>query len=370
VALWWLDHGDRVGGELLPGIPSRNLFGAVWAGCTQRFAEQDGGGRQLSLIRGAGIGGQRAAMPWPGDTRFGVDFFLDDLRFCLNAGLSGFPVTSADLGGFMPAARGDAPHNTAFDDDNLARRLCHAMLVIPVPRMHQSDAEPPKLPWNCPAHIQVLYRRMLEERYRLTPYYYSYAVEAARTGEPIVRPMLYRYQDDPEARLIEDQCLIGDWILAAPVFTKGAVDRSVYLPPGQWICWWTGRRYEGGRRITVEAPLCEPRGVPLFVRAGAVVPTQDAVNCLADAPPSSLTLEVYPSVESTGTLWEEGGRQTVFTCRMNKAVDLEIQNRTGVARRFTIRFHGVEAGTTVRVNGLEHAVDGEGPDVRALCLLV
>ena len=355
VALWWLDHGDRVSGELLPGIPSRNLYGAMWARSTRRCGEEDGVGSRLALIRGAGIGGQHAALPWPGDTRFGIDFFLDDVRFCMNAGLSGFPLASADLGGFMSAREDDPPYNTAFDEDNLARRLCQAMLVIPVPRMHQCDSEPPKLPWNCPEHIQVLYRRMLEERYRLTPYYYSYAVHASRTGEPIIRPLVYRYQDDPAARAIENQCLIGDWLMAAPVFEKDARERKVFLPDGEWTCWWTGTQYGGSQWITVEAPLCEPRGLPLFVRVGAIIPTQAPVGHLGSEPPASLTLDVYPSASSEWAMEEGAERRTVFSCRRSSGIDLGVDRSPGPARHFRVRLHNVDPGTPVRVNGREIA---------------
>jgi alpha-glucosidase (family GH31 glycosyl hydrolase) len=361
VALWWLDHGDRVGGELLPGIPSRNTFGALWALVTQRCAEADGGGKQICLIRGAGIGGQRASLPWPGDTQFGIDFFLNDLRFCMSAGLSGFPVTSADLGGFMPVRIKAALHNTAFDEDNLARRLCHAMMVIPSPRMHQCDTDPPKFPWNCPPHIQPLYRRMIEERYRLTPYYFSYAVRAARTGDPIVRPLVYAYQDDPETISIEDQCLIGDWFMAAPVFTKGATSRSVYLPRGTaWYNWWTDERVEGGQRIDVDAPLCEPRGLPLYIRAGAIAPSQELTQYLTDELPPIITVDLWPTAESSWIMEEGEGKTTEFVCRKTDRVELKIVNRTGRPRRFKIRCHGVGNAMPLCVNGRDLGRVGGG----------
>jgi len=338
IGMWWLDHGDRVSGELLPGIPSRNTFGAMWAKCTQHCAEEDGVGRRLSLIRGACIGGQRSAIPWPGDTRFGIDYFMEDVWFCMNAGLSGFPVTSADLGGFMSAKDSDPPHNTAYDEDNLARRLCQAILVLPVPRMHQCDSEPAKLPWNCPEHIQILYRQMLDERYRLTPYYYSYAVHASKTGDPIVRPLVYLYQNDPEALTIDDQCMIGDWLMAAPVFEKGAVERSVYFPEGDWYCWWTGKKYGGNQRATVEAPLCEPCGLPLFVRAGAIIPTQELTQHLDGGPPTKIKLRVYPATDgSTWTMEEENGQSSTFTCSPSGEITVD---GAPLSDRFSIQVRG------------------------------
>jgi alpha-glucosidase (family GH31 glycosyl hydrolase) len=202
--------------------------------------------------------------------------------------------------------------------------------------MHQCDSEPPKLPWNCPEHIQVLYRQMLEERYKLTPYYYSYAVHASKTGEPILRPLVYSYQDDPEARVVDDQCMIGEYLMVAPVFTKGATERSVYFPEGDWFCWWSGKKYEGNQRVTIDAPLCEPRGLLMFVRAGAVIPMQELVQSLDDDIPEAITLKVYPGQqESTWTLEEESGRSTDFTVSPDGNVAIspdDAQGRFSVVR--------------------------------------
>jgi len=211
--------------------------------------------------------------------------------------------------------------------------------VIPSPRMHQSDVAPPKLPWNCPPHIQRLYREMLRLRYRLTPYYYSYAVHAAASGEPIIRPLVYAFPDDPEVRSMEDQCLIGDALLAAPVMAKGATRRAVYLPKGRWICWWSGQCHAGPRWIEAEAPPHEARGLPLFVREGSLLPLQPLANQLADEAPSSLHLELFPSHSGTWTLRVEAGREIHFAWEFGETAQVTIDNRSGSEREFSLRLH-------------------------------
>jgi alpha-D-xyloside xylohydrolase len=351
IGTWWLDHGDRVSGEIRPGIPSRNLFGALWARATQRAATDDGIGTQISLIRGAGIGGQTASLPWPGDTRFGVDYFVEDLWFCLNAGLCGFPITSADLGGFMPAKTPSPSHNTAYDIDNLARRLCQGIFILPSPRMHQCDSEPAKLPWNCPPIIQRLYRAMLRERYRLTPYFYSYAIHASRTGEPILRHLAYHHTHDPVAVQTHDACYIGEWMLVAPVLKKSQFERDVYLPEGDWYCWWTGQRHDGGKTIRVATPMFEPSGLPVFIKAGAIIPGQEDTACLPDEIPCPLTLDVFPAGSTRFLCHESETVSHEFACDQSaQATRLQLPNHTTKPREYIVRIHDRTVPSMIAVN--------------------
>jgi alpha-glucosidase len=306
----------------------------------------------VSLIRGAGIGGQHASMPWPGDTRFGNDAFIEDVWFVLAAGLAGFPLTSADLGGFMVSKSEKPGEDNPFEINNLARRLCQGIMVIPNPRMHQSDSHPPKLPWNCPKRVQILYKAMLEERYRLTPYFFSLAIHASRTGEPIIRPLWYSNPDDQASLACQDQLLIGDSLMAAPVFESNAKTRDLYLPPGDWFCAWTGRKSAGGRRITVKAPMLKVAGLPLFVRAGAILPRQDVTPYLKDEIPAHLILDAYPQGTTRLDLHESKDVTHSFVCRSEAGqVEVELPNRAGIVRRYSIRLHLPRKPATVSLGG-------------------
>ncbi len=354
IGCWLQDHGDRVSGEVLPGIPSRNLFGALWARATTQTGTDDGDPCRVVFTRGSGIGGQRHAIVWSGDTRVGIDFFEEDLWYLINAGLAGYPLSSYDLGGYMFAHKNAPLYNKAFDRDNLARRLCQSLFFMPVPRTQDDAVDPPKFPWNCPPEIDRLYRAFLRLRYRMIPYHFSYLVAAAATGEPIVRPMIYHFRSDRRTWTIHDQCLLGEWLLVAPVVRKGAEHRSVYLPEGRWIDFWRGTVHQGPTVVLADCPFAGVEGLPVFVRAGAILPSQPDADRLPDTPPAEIHLDIYPDGESSFVLRDGVGLATPIVCRQTPGrVDLDIVNGLATARRFTVRLHGVPAGIALVINGSE-----------------
>lgn len=357
IGCWLQDHGDRVSGEVLPGIPSRNLFGALWARATTVTGKSDGDPAQVVFTRGAGIGGQPYCIAWSGDTRIGIDFFEEDLWYLLNAGLAGYPLASCDLGGYMFAHRQAAPWNVAFDPDNLARRLCQSLFFMPVPRTQDDARDPPKYPWNCPPPIDRLYAEMLKLRYRMIPYHYSYAVQAARTGEPILRPMIYHYRHDRTSWSIHDQALLGEWLLVAPILRKGAEHRAVWLPAGRWYDFWNDCLHQGPKMVQADAPFDQVQGLPVFVKAGAILPSQDDVDHLTDEAPSTVQLDVYPEGDSSFVLNDNLHCSTRIDCRATVGqVALTIGNALPRPRTFRIHLHGVPAGTRLLVNGRSHTI--------------
>jgi len=347
VAGWWTDHADRVSGELSPGLPSRNLFGGMWNRLLTGVQERNGQSGALVLTRGGGIGAQRYSIPWPGDTRAGIDAFEEDVWFCLNAGLAGYPYTSVDIGGFTPPdyegeVTDERDYEEVFNEENIRRRLCQSIFCIPIPRIHNGARTLPRLPWNCPEPTRELYRAFLELRYRYTPYIYAYAVQAARTGEPIVRPLVYQYQDDPRVYAIGDQLLLGEWLLVAPVVQAGVTKRKIYLPAGTWTHLWSERRYEGPAEIEIEAPIDDVSGLPVFVRAGAILPTQPLVQFLDDNVPEGLTLDVYPAGSSSFELAETAQVTNRMSCRRDaEGCRVTVTNGFDFPRRYRVVIHGV-----------------------------
>lgn len=350
IGCWLQDHGDRVSGEVLPGIPSRNLFGALWARATTVTGSATGDPAQVVFTRGAGIGGQRHCIVWSGDTQVGMDFMEEDLWYMLNAGLAGYPLNSCDLGGYMFAHKNAALHNLAFDRDNLARRLCQTLLFMPTPRTQDDARDPPKFPWNCPPDIARLYAETLQLRYRLVPYMFSYTVHAARTGEPILRPLVYHHRRDQHTWHIHDELYYGEWLLVAPVTKKTTDHRLVYLPEGKWINYWTDAAHVGPGPVLVETPPVALEGLPIFVKAGAIIPTQPDVDRLSDDPPKELFLDIYPEARSQFTLHDSMTLATTITCATAPGrVALTIASP--LPRKFHLRLHCVAADTQVIVNG-------------------
>jgi alpha-glucosidase (family GH31 glycosyl hydrolase) len=138
-------------------------------------------------------------------------------------------------------------------------------------------------------------------RYELIPYLYSLAYESHEKGYPVLRPLFFEFQDDEETYTIEDEFMVGPSILVAPVLEKGARKRDIYLPGGKWYDYYDKKVYNGGRRITYEVPLDK---LPLFVRAGAIIPKQRAVQSTKEK--SELRIETYGKERSTFMLyWDD-----------------------------------------------------------------
>jgi alpha-glucosidase (family GH31 glycosyl hydrolase) len=357
VALWWTDHADRLSGEVAEGLPSRNLFGPLWNRLIASQMPVDDKFCAMSLSRGGGIGSQRYALPWPGDTRCGLDALLDDVWFMINAGLAGFPLTSIDLGGFtVPGCPEDFAglkerDAQMFTEENIARRLCQAILYVPLPRIHNNWETTAKFPWNCPESLQGVYREALEERYKLTPYWYSYVIQAAETGLPILRPLVYHHGDDAKALACNDEFYVGDWLLMAPAYEEGKVRRSVYLPEGKWTNLWTHESHQGPVTIEVDTPVASLAGVAIFVRAGAILPRQPLTPSLENHLPEALSFDVYPGEDSNFTLREGDALRSELTCvQCTGGYAIRLENKVSIDRPYTLRIHGLEQPTVIDVS--------------------
>lgn len=357
IDVWWIDHSDRVSGEIAKGVPSRNLLGNYWCKSVAEVMERNKKETTLSFTRGGGIGGQRYGFPWPGDTSNGIEHFEEDLWFCMNAGIAGYPITSVDIGGFnlrhLVYGLKHSEHyqtdedinNEVFGDSNIIRRVCQSLICIPVPRIHNNWCTPPKLPWNCKARQKQIYRKFLEERYRLILYYYSTAIHSARTGEPMLKPLVYEYDKDEMVYGIQDECLLGQSLLLAPITKDNVVKRKVYLPEGIWFSMWNDTRYVGPATIEVEAPLEEIEGLPIFVKQDSVIPRQDVKSHIEEEPAKHLYLDFYLEARAELLLHETATITNVMIAeKMDSYVRITVTNKTEEERTYTLQIHGCKVG--------------------------
>ena len=156
---------------------------------------------------------------------------------------------------------------------------------------------------NNPA-IEPVARKYSELRYQLLPYTYTLAWEARATGLPLMRAMWLHYPNDVRARSIGNQFLWGRDLLVAPVFTKGATSRDVYLPSGEWYDWWTNEKTSGGRTVARRVDLAT---MPIYVRAGAIVPVDPVRQYTSEVISEPTTLRVYRGADGQYTLYEDDG---------------------------------------------------------------
>ncbi|CAG0972635.1 partial Alpha-xylosidase BoGH31A, partial [Anaerolineae bacterium] len=164
-----------------------------------------------------------------------------------------------------------------------------------------------KEPWEYGEAFTAINRASLQLRYRLLPYMYNVMAEASATGLPAMRPLLLEYPSDGRFLQESSSFLFGRDILVAPVLTADARSREVRFPHGTWYDLWTGVPVTGGRDTTVAAPL---ERIPLYVREGAILPSQQVMQHTGEQPIDPLTLTVYPlraNGTSTQSYYEDDG---------------------------------------------------------------
>lgn len=235
----------------------------------QACAQIDPGGRPFLLTRSACAGTQRYSAVWTGDNASNWKHLRMALPCSLNLSLSGAAFNGPDVGGFM--------------DDTSAELLVRwhqACCLFPFFRNHSIRHSRPQEPWQFGLGPLAAIRGAIRTRYRLLPYLYQCFFAHWRDGDPIIRPLLYHYAG-PEYVDLDDQYLLGDSLLAAPILhgegqgseiVRHSVrmqERAVRLPPGFWFDLIRGAWVEGGQLLSCAAALDE---LPLFVRDGAILP--------------------------------------------------------------------------------------------------
>jgi alpha-D-xyloside xylohydrolase len=180
-----------------------------------------------------------------------------------------------------------------------------------------------------------------------------------------MRPLVMDWREDVEAQNTGDEYLFGPAILVSPVTTQGAASRTVYLPPATWYDFWTGERQEGGKRIEADAPLAK---LPLFVRAGSIVPMGPAMEWTTEKPADPIELRIYPGADGDFTMYEDESDSYRYEKGVHATIALHWDDG---AKTLTLgaregSFPGMLAERTFRVVlvGKEHGV-GIGESVAA-----
>lgn len=247
-------------------------------------AARDVNGEPDALVwgRSAWTGGQRFPMYWGGDAQTSFQGMASALRGGLGLSLSGFPFWSHDIGGFR-----------GTPDREVYVRWVQFGLLSSHARCHGTT---PREPWAFGEDAVEIFKKYARIRYRLLPYLYSLAEQATRTGAPLVRPLVFEYPDDSRTHDVDLQYLLGDAFLVAPVFNESG-DVSVYLPEDDdWVDYWTGEYYDGGRTLHRRVALDE---IPLFVRADSVVPKGESHQSVPEGTPDEVTLDVTTARNGT-----------------------------------------------------------------------
>ncbi|HVW98272.1 MAG TPA: glycoside hydrolase family 31 protein [Mucilaginibacter sp.] len=272
---WMMKFGSR----FMPEV--RNAYGmqmarATYEGTRRLLNNQ----RPFVLTRAAYAGTQRYSAVWTGDNSAYDDHMLMGQRMVSSLGITGMSFTGVDIGGF-----------SGNPTPELMVRWNSLGVYTPMFRNHAMQGTVMREPWQWGADNTAVIKKDIEQRYRLLPYIYSGFYQSHRTGLPLSRTLAIDYTHD---RLVYDekyhnQFLFGDSLLVAPVEST-RLTAEVYLPDGEWYRLGTDEKFIGGDVYTVDAPLTD---LPVFVKAGAIIPMQSTVQHTGEAGDNILELNVW-----------------------------------------------------------------------------
>ncbi len=339
------DHGLKS-----PYAKNHNIYGLLMSAATREgFLKFRPDERPFVITRATYAGGQRYAAQWTGDNLSTWEDLRASLRVVTCMGVSGLPFAGSDVGGFV-----------GYPTPELYTRWLEAGVFHPYFWTHTIDPVRPLDPWSFGVQYEDINRRSIELRYRVLPYLYNAFYQETQTGLPIMRPLFVEFPEDSAAMDStpagqNNEFLFGNDLLVAPVVTEGETQRRVYLPRGTWYDFWTDSAYAGPKTITVDAPLDR---IPMFARAGAIIPTRQVVEYADQAPINPLTFEIYPQGESSREYYEDDGisyayrkgvylRETVRVVDRKDGLEVEVSNREGSysppPRSVIFKIHGQQS---------------------------
>ena len=263
-----------------------NVYGHMMAKATYEGLKKATGKRPFIVTRACYAGTQKYSTVWTGDNQSTWEHLRMSIPMLMNLGLSGVAFCGTDVGGFG--------HDCTAE---LLSRWVQVGTFTPLFRNHSTIGSRDQEPWAFNKETEEINKKYIKLRYKLLPYIYDTMWHCSKDGSPIIRPLLFNYQNDKNTYEINDEFLCGDNILVSPVVEQGAKAKMVYLPEGDmWIDYWTGEEHNGGQYIVKETPLdiC-----PIFIKGGSIIPTAEEQNYIGELKSDKLTLEIYLSSKDT-----------------------------------------------------------------------
>jgi len=322
---WWLDATEpdihtnldveelkrRIGPTALgPGAAFFNSYALVHGEGVYEGARQANPDRRVFILTRSSFGGQQrtAAATWSGDIASRWVDLYNQISAGVNFSLSGLPNWTFDIGGFSLESRFANPNDADLAEwRELNLRWFQFGAFAPLFRSHGEF--PYREIFNLAPEGSEVYKSLVwydELRYRLLPYIYTLAADTYHKDSIIMRGLVMDFPHDARVRDIKDQYLFGPALLVNPVYAYRARSRAVYLPAGmRWYDFHTGEVHEGGRRVQANAPLAR---MPLFVKAGSILPMGPVLQHTNERPDAPLTLHIYTGADGRFDLYEDDGR--------------------------------------------------------------
>ena len=352
---WWMDSTDPDFFNPKESDYAHKVTGGTWRSLRNAFPletvrgiyqsqRKDDRGKRVFIMTRSSFAGQQhyGSNMWSGDVNSSWDMLRKQVPAGLSFTLTGNPNFNTDIGGFFCGSYntrggGSAPKNPQFQE--LYVRWMQYGLFCPVFRSHGADA--PREIWQFGKKGEPVYdaiEKMIRLRYRLIPYLYSTAWQVTSNNDSYMRPLFADFAADKKVWNTTDEFMFGHSILAAPIvdpqYTEEKIIRTnamtgwdrqnnvnandnlnidftatktatKYLPKGAaWYDFWTGKQYKGGQNVTLQTSL---EMVPMFVRAGSIVPLGPEMQYVGEKAWDNLEMRVYPGADGTFTLYEDEG---------------------------------------------------------------
>lgn len=259
---------------------AHNIYGTQMARATyhgvKRFAYPK---RPFVITRSAYSGAQRYTSSWTGDNVATWEHLWIANIQVQRMSISGMGFTGSDIGGFAEQPTGE-----------LYARWIQLGVFHPFCRTHSSGDHGNQEPWAFDEEVINITRKFVSLRYQLLPYLYTMFWQYIEGGVPMLKPLVYYDQDDTQTHYRNDEFIFGNQILVCPILEPNAVGRRMYIPRGEWYNYWTNDLFVGGREVWIDTKFDE---IPVFVKAGAIIPKYPVQQYVGELEFDELTLDVY-----------------------------------------------------------------------------
>ena len=305
-----------------PGTQFFNVYPLFHTAAFYDGFRRDLSARALILARDAYLGAQHnGTIFWSSDISGNWDTLKRQVSTGINFVASGMPYWSTDIGGWQYLPSRHTPERPALLDPSDARENIGHYDDYPElyvrwfeygafqPNFRSHGSRPQNEVWSYGKQAEPILVKYLRLRYQLMPYIYSLAHATHETGAPFMRGLFMDFGNDPKVADIGDEYMFGPSLLVAPVTEQGRISRTVYLPAGtDWYNFWTNERFRGSQTIVVDAPIDT---IPLFVRAGAILPLGSPVESTNEIQ-DIVNLRIYPGADGQFNLYRDDGNTYAY----------------------------------------------------------
>ncbi|MBT2688999.1 glycoside hydrolase family 31 protein [Bacillus sp. ISL-47] len=347
-----------------------NLYGLYMGEATYTGMKEQLNGKRPFLLTRAGYSGvQRYAAVWTGDNRSFWEHLQMSLPMVMNLGLSGIPFSGPDVGGFAHDSNGE-----------LLARWTQVGALTPYFRNHSALGFLRQEPWSFGEKYEKIIKKYIELRYKWLPHLYNLFAEASQKGLPIMRPLMMEFPSDKNTYNISDQFMIGDNVICAPILQPSQTHRSIYLPKGRWVDYWTDEILEGDKYHLIEADLDT---LPLFIKTGTFI-VHGEVKQSTNIQDKKLVLHYYLEAgkHSDFSLYDDDGSsfkyekgefllKTFHAVCSSKQISLKV-NTSGKYKpdwsQIELMIYGAQEDLSLIVNGEEKTAQKRNGEIKSFVL--